>query len=112
MRSDVPDELHIESLIDAIHQAIAFIHDTSFEEFEFDDKTSSAVIRKLEVIGESSKNLSATFKSKYPHIPWTDMIRTRDKIAHDYIDVDLAIVWDIVTLQLPTILDQLKVLEN
>ena len=38
----------------------------NFEEFQRDDKTSSAVIRKFEIIGEAAKNIPEELKKGYP----------------------------------------------
>ncbi|MCX7021956.1 MAG: DUF86 domain-containing protein [bacterium] len=38
------------------------------------DLLLSAVIRKLEIIGEATKRLSPEFRSAYPEIPWKKML--------------------------------------
>jgi len=40
-----------------------------YNQFVNDDKTSSAVIRKIEIIGEATKNLPAVLRDKYPDVP-------------------------------------------
>ena len=52
--------LYLEDILKAIRSIYDFVRDFSFEEFMADDKTASAVIRKLEIIGEASK------KNSYP----------------------------------------------
>ena len=66
------------------------------EEFVNDDKTSSAVIRKLEIIGEATKNLPEEITNKYLDIPWKSISGMRDRLIHAYFGVDLKIVWDTV----------------
>jgi uncharacterized protein with HEPN domain len=61
--------------------------------FSDDQLTQDAVVRQLEIIGEATKRISLNFRSKYPQIPWSDMAGMRDVLIHDYIDVDLDIVW-------------------
>ena len=98
MERDKTYVLHILDEIDAIEQ---FVSDTSFEEFVSDLKTSKAVERSLEIIGEAAKNLSEEFCKSEPDIPWRDIAGIRDKIIHHYFDVDHAIVWDVVKSDLP-----------
>jgi uncharacterized protein with HEPN domain len=47
----------------------------------------------LEIIGEATKRISKEFRAKNPGVPWSDMAGMRDSLIHDYIDVDLDIVW-------------------
>lgn len=68
-----------------------------------DDKTSSAVIRKFEIIGEATKQVPDVIRRKYPDIPWREMGRMRDKLIHFYFGVDLYIVWDTIKNRLPEV---------
>lgn len=90
----------VKDLLDAIEKTQEFTSNMSFEEFLRDDKTSSAVIRKLEIIGEATKNIPESIKRKY-ELPWQDMARMRDKISHAYFGVDLEIVWKVIKEKLP-----------
>lgn len=74
-----------------------------FKDFAKDDKTSSAVVRKLEIIGEAAKNVPDEIKQKYKELPWSDMARMRDKIIHDYFGIDNEIVWKTIKEKLPEI---------
>lgn len=73
----------------------------NFHEFVKDDKTASAVVRKLEIIGEASKNIPRSIRQKYEGLPWNDMARMRDKISHAYFGVDYEIVWKVIKKRLP-----------
>ena len=74
-----------------------------FENFKEDDKTSSAVIRKFEIIGEATKNIPQDIKEKYPDIPWKEMAGFRDKLIHFYFGIKYDIVWNTVKLRLPAL---------
>lgn len=52
-----------------------------------------AVVRQLEIIGETTKRISKNLKEENPQVPWSDMAGMRDVLIHDYIDVDHDIVW-------------------
>jgi len=88
----------IKKAIDSINN---FIEGMNFEQFKSDDKTSSAVIRKFEIIGEATKNLPNIIKDKYPQIPWKDIAGMRDKLIHAYSEVDLNLVWKTILKRLP-----------
>jgi len=95
--------LYIKDIITCINQIEEFVCGMSYQEFVSDDKTCSAVIRKLEIIGEASKCLPDSITSKYNDIPWKDMARMRDKIIHFYFGVDTEIVWNVIKNRLPEI---------
>jgi len=78
-----------------------FVEGIDFEAFVADDKTASAVVRKLEIIGEATKNVPETIRQKYPQVPWRQMAGMRDRIIHAYFDVNYVIVWEVVTKLIP-----------
>ncbi len=97
------NRLYIQDILDGINKIEEFVGDMNLEEFADDDKTSSAVVRKLEIIGEATKNVPEDIREKYKEIPWVDMARMRDKIIHFYFGVDHEIVWKVVKERLPEI---------
>lgn len=63
-----------------------------------------AIVRNIEIIGEAAKKVEESFRIKYPDIPWREMAGMRDRIVHEYNDVDWEEVWkvaaeDIITLK-------------
>ena len=67
-----------------------------------------ALVRLLEIIGEAAKNVPEEIKASYPNIPWRVIGSTRDRLIHGYFDVDLDVVWDIVTNELPSLVKDLE----
>ena len=56
-----------------------------------------AVIRKIELIGEAARKLSPLFWEKYRKVlPLAEAVSTRNKLIHEYDDIDLKIIWDTV----------------
>jgi uncharacterized protein with HEPN domain len=96
-------KLFIKDILDCVTKIEEFVENTSFEEFVKDDKTSSAVIRKIEIIGEATKNVPRDIRQRYRNLPWSDMARMRDKIIHFYFGVDYEIVWKVIKERLPEI---------
>jgi uncharacterized protein with HEPN domain len=70
--------------------------DLSAAAFEADEKTVYAVIRALEVIGEAAKKIPAEVRDRYPDVPWRSMAGLRDKLIHDYLRVNIEVVWKTV----------------
>ena len=96
-------KLFIQDILDAITDIEEFIGDRDFIMFIEDDRTKSAVVWKINVIGEATKNIPKPIQEKYKTVPWKYMARMRDKIAHFYFGVDYEIVWEVMKQQLPEI---------
>ncbi len=60
-----------------------------------------AIIKELEIIGESASKISPEFKKSQPHIPWINIVGMRNRLTHGYFDVDLDLVWTTVQDDLP-----------
>ena len=74
--------LYLHDIKDAIQSIMEFTSGMLFEDFRNDDRTFSAVIRKIEVIGEAAKNVDVKITASSPDIPWSLMARMRDKLIH------------------------------
>ena len=104
--------LYIKDMIDAITKIEEFVKDMDFNYFIQDDKTASAVVRKIEIIGEATKQLPKEVRDRFPEIPWTSMAKTRDKIIHFYHGVDYEVVWQIIKRDLPLLKKRLIEIYN
>lgn len=74
--------LYLQDILAAIERIEEFMQDMDLEAFKADDKTVSAVIRKLEIIGEAAKGIPAEIRSSYLRIPWREMSGMCDKLIH------------------------------
>ena len=62
-----------------------------------------AVIRNLEVMCESIKLLPRLWKDYQPQIPWEQIVGFRNRLAHEYLTIDLEVVWEIIEIDLPAL---------
>ncbi len=85
----------------------------SYEKFLKNIQLQDAVIRRLEIIGEATKNLPLNFREKYSDISWKKMTGTRDIISHEYFGVDFPVIWEIIKKDLkPLKIKIINLLEN
>jgi uncharacterized protein with HEPN domain len=99
---------YIKDILQSIMQIEKFVEGMDYEEFLRDEKTTSAVIRKLEIIGEAAKHIPARVRQAHPKLPWNEMARMRDKLIHGYFGVDCEIVWKVVKERLPDVKSSLE----
>lgn len=101
-----------KELVDDMKAAIASIFEytdgLNYEAFLADNRTKDAVVRNLEVLGESSKNVSKPFKQRHSQIPWKNLAMVRDRLIHHYFGVNYEIVWTIISDRLPEVLEKLE----
>ena len=100
--------LFVEDILDAITTIQEYTKGMSEREFLRDGKTQSAVAWKVLTIGEAAKNIPRHIRQKYDKIPWGDMAKMRDRIAHVYFGVSNEIVWAVVKKELPVIQPLIK----
>ena len=74
-----------------------------------DDKVKSwALVHLFEIIGEAAAHISDEYRLKYPHIPWSQIIGLRNRLIHGYDAVDMTILWELSTGDLPNLIEALE----
>lgn len=99
---------YLEDIIEAIDDIFSFTQGMNYEKFNSDKRTTNAVIRSLEVLGEATKHIPEEFRIQQPDIPWSKMAGLRDVLIHDYMGVDMKTVWKVITERLPEIAPMLR----
>ena len=96
---------HIQSSIDSI---LNYAQGLDYDSFLEKQIVQDAIVRQLEIIGEATKRISTEYRKSNPQIPWKVMAGMRDKLIHDYIDVDFRMVWSTVKEDIPELARLLK----
>lgn len=96
-------KLYLKDILSAMESVQMFVKGMSYEEFSDDDKTTSAVIKKFEIIGEATKQIPEAVKQKYPEIPWKEMAGMRDRLVHFYFGIDYKLVWESIKKRIPKV---------
>jgi uncharacterized protein with HEPN domain len=102
------DTVYLHHILDAIDLIEGYTKGMTENEFLSNSMAHDAVIRQIEIIGEAARNVSDEFQEKYPRLPWAKMIGIRNKIIHEYFNVNFAIVWDTVKEDLPILKKSIK----
>lgn len=102
------DPEYLLDILNAARLAAKYTQKMSREQFLEDSQCQDAVIRRLEIIGEASRRISAETRSQLTHLPWEAMIGMRNVMIHEYDDVDMVIVWTTVKKDIPALIKLLE----
>ena len=101
------DRAHVLDMLNAARAIRQFIGTRTQDEFLADDMLQSAVLYQFTVLGEACRRVSAAFRGSATGVDWPGIAGFRNKIVHDYDEVDLDVVWSIVQDDLPRAIDAL-----
>jgi len=89
-------------------QAIqSYIAGQTHEDFLKDPKTQDAVLRRFLVAGEAAARLTPETCGEFPEIPFPKIVGMRNRVVHDYGNVDFEIVWETIQTHLPPLFTEL-----
>ena len=101
-------ELLVEDIWESIEKIERYTEGMTQNNFQSDEKTTDAVVRNLEIIGEAAGRLPEDFTDQHSEIEWVKIIGLRNRIVHEYFGVDLQIIWQILKKDLPVFKESLK----
>ena len=70
--------------------------------------SSARRVRAIQLIGQAARGVSAELQASHAEIPWREMIGMRNIVVHDHADVDLALVWKTVRVDLLGLIQRLN----
>lgn len=97
------DTAYIEHILDCIRKINEFSKGITLKDFRKNELVQVAIIRNAEIIGEASKKISKDTKQTYYKIPWKEISGMRDKLVHDYLGVDVDVVWKTIKEDIPAL---------
>jgi len=88
----------------AINEIELFISKSDVDDFTADSLISSAVLFQFSVIGEAVNHIDRELLNKYEY-PWYKVRAFRNLISHEYFQIDLRLVWEVILKDLPDLKD-------
>ncbi len=98
---------YLRDILDATTKLKELIQGMDYESFQEDWRTYHAAFSLLEIIGEASGRITAEFQVQNATIPWVNMKAMRNALIHGYANVELDIVWNTLTHDIPPLHQQI-----
>ena len=99
---------HLHHMLDETDYLIRHAKGLTKDEFISDETIRRAFVRSIEIIGEATKQLGPEIWEKYTQIEWKAVAGMRDKLIHGYFGVDYDLVWDVVTIKIPILHQEIE----
>ena len=100
--------LLLEDILEAVERIELYTQESDESSFQTDQKTADAVVRNIQIIGEVAARLPAEFCQDNSSIEWPKLAGLRNRTVHEYFGVDLAIIWQIIQVDLPGFKEKLQ----
>lgn len=97
------DLRYVAHMVDAAQRIEQFLSGKTRQKYDADEVLRLAVVHLIQVIGEAARLLSADFQQQHSQLPWRQIIGMRNRIVHDYLNVDYDIAWEVAHRDLPSL---------
>ena len=102
------DNVYIFDMLAAAQKIVRVTASYTEDTFSRDDIIQDSVIRQISIIAEAAKHVSDSFKEQNTAIPWHEIKGMRNRLVHDYKNIDLNEVWKTIQNDVPSLINMLK----
>ena len=102
------DAVYLVHMLETARKAAGKVSGLDREQFLADENLHLALVYLVQVIGEAASRVSDETRVRHPSVPWRQVIGMRHRVVHDYLAVDLEIVWAVVSEDLGPLIAALE----
>ena len=100
--------VRLRHMLDHAREAADMALGKARSDLDRDRQLNLSLVRLLEIIGEAASRVARDECERYPGIPWAEIVGLRNRLIHGYDTVDLDVLWEIVTHDLPPLIRELE----
>lgn len=100
--------IRVNDMLRAIDDSRSVVQGKNFLDFQKDRTLVLATLACVQIIGEASNHIPDDIKNRYPAVPWNEIRGMRNRITHEYFEVDINLLWETVQTDLPTLKPELQ----
>ncbi len=102
------DRVYLVHMLETARKAAGKVAGLDHAQFLADENLQLACVHLVQMLGEAASRVSGETRAGLSNIPWRQVIGMRHRVVHDYLAVDLEIVWAVVTGDLPPLITELE----
>lgn len=102
------DSVYLGHMLDAAQKIAARTHEKTRAQYDASEDLQIVLAFLIQTIGEAASRIAPELRDQHPEIPWKQIVGMRNRIVHDYMNIDADIVWEVVTRNIPTLIAQLQ----
>lgn len=102
------DTLFLAHMLECARKAASRARHSTFEKFADDENLHLACIHLVQMVGEAATRVSSERRARYSEIPWRQIAGMRNRIVHNYLEVDLEIMWQVISRDFPNLVVSLE----
>lgn len=102
------NEIIVQKMLNYVVRVLSYCSGVDYKEFSEDMKLIDACVFNLSQIGELCKIVDPDYEKQHPQIPWRKIYGLRNRIVHDYEGVNLQLIWQIISEDLPDLKEELS----
>jgi len=99
--------VRLRHMSDAATEVDALIRGGTRRSLDDDRKLMLALVQLVQIVGEAAARIPRETRDKYPSLPWTEIIGMRNRLIHGYDTIDLDILWQVVSVDIPPLISEL-----
>jgi uncharacterized protein with HEPN domain len=94
-------------MLDMSRKIEALAEGKSRADFDRDEVLAFALAHLVQTVGEAARRVSEETRQRCAEIPWKSIVGMRHRVVHEYMDVELDMVWDVCSIDIPLLVRQL-----
>ncbi len=108
MQPEERDAAYLWDMLQAAKELDSMLEDHDQPAFLANRVLMRAVERSVEIIGEAARRVSPSYMAAHPEIPWRTIIGQRNILAHEYGQIDHALLYQTATEDIPALIGQIQ----
>ena len=108
MTGEIDALARVQHMLDYAREAADMAQGRVRADLDTDRMFNLALVRLVEVVGEAASHVEGDFRALHPQVPWRDIVATRNRLIHEYDQVDMNRIWRIVQDDIPPLIAQLE----
>ena len=104
------DFVYLGHMLDMAQKAVSKLKGKSRNDYDGDEDLRIIITHLVQVIGEAASHVTSSTRDLHPDVPWKQIVGMRNRLVHEYLEVDYDILWEVATRHLPALVATLELI--